>query len=150
MNISGRDYIFLYGGRTDRILALNDAYLLDIERLSWSKVNALILVGCSCLIVMLSDIFLVPYGLAGGTLSLLAVCQSVCPSVRHTLVFRTFLCRLLRYWLDTWYMNLSWHNTDKVWVLSCLTYFYRSYCPLLKFSFPDFSLLTCILSAPAL
>ena len=27
-----------------------------------------------------------------------------------------------------------------MWVLSRLTYFYRSYCPLLKFSFPDFSL----------
>ena len=37
-------------------------------------------------------------------------------------------------------MNLSWHNTDQVWVLSRLTFFYRSYCPLLKFSFPDFSL----------
>ena len=90
---------------------------------------------------------LVPYRLAGGTLSLLAVCQSVCPSVtlqfsrlfsavfweidlkfsiwichdiiqikfdfRHAwptftgvialcynLVFRTFLCSLLRYWLE--------------------------------------------------
>ena len=39
-------------------------------------------------------------------------------------------------------MNLSWHNTDPVQVLSRLTYFYRSYCPLLKFSFPDFSLLS--------
>ena len=37
-------------------------------------------------------------------------------------------------------MNLSWHNADQVRVLSRLTYFYRSYCPLLKFSFPDFSL----------
>ena len=37
-------------------------------------------------------------------------------------------------------MNLSWHNTDQVWVSSRLTYFYRSYCPLLTFSFPDFSL----------
>ena len=93
---------------------------------------------------------LVPYRLAGGTLSLLAVCPSVSQSVRHTLVFRTFLCRLLRYWLEIWYMNLSWHHTDQVLVLLRLTYFYRSYCPLLKFSFPDFSLpsfeiLTCIL-----
>ena len=31
------------------------------------------------------------------------------------LVFRTFLCRLLRYWLEIWYMNLSWHNSDQVW-----------------------------------
>ena len=131
-----------------------------------------------------------------GTLSLLAVyqsvclsvCQSVCPQVRHTFVFRIFLCRLLRYWLESWYVNLSWHNTDRVefchswptftgvialcwnfvfrtffcrrlryWlaiqymnlskhstaqvpILSRLTYFYRSHCPLLKFSFPDFSL----------
>ena len=58
------------------------------------------------------------------------------------LVFRVFLCRLLRYWLEIWYMNLSWHNTDQVWVSLRLTYFYRSYCPLLKFSFPDFSLLS--------
>ena len=36
--------------------------------------------------------------------------------------------------------ELSWHNTDQVWVLPRLTYFYMSYCPLLKFSFPDFSL----------
>ena len=32
------------------------------------------------------------------------------------LVFQFFLCRLLRYWLEIWYMNLSWHNTDQVWV----------------------------------
>ena len=44
--------------------------------------------------------FLVPYRLAGGTISLLAVCPSVSLSVRHTLVFRTFLCCLLRYWLE--------------------------------------------------
>ena len=56
------------------------------------------------------------------------------------LVFRTFLCSLLRYWLQIWSINLSWHNTDQVWVPSCLTYCYRSYCPFLKFSFPDFSL----------
>ena len=37
-------------------------------------------------------------------------------------------------------MNLSWHNTDEVWDSSRLTYFYRSYCPLLRFSFLDFSL----------
>ena len=30
------------------------------------------------------------------------------------------------------------YNTDRVWVLSHLTYFCGSYCPLLKFSFPDF------------
>ena len=58
------------------------------------------------------------------------------------LVFRTFLCSLLRYWLEIWYMNLSWHNTDQVRVSSHLTYIYMSYCPLLKLSFPDFSLLS--------
>ena len=58
------------------------------------------------------------------------------------LVFQVFLFRLLRYWLEMWYMYLSWHNTDQVWVSLCLTYFYRSYCPLLKFSFLDFSLLS--------
>ena len=58
------------------------------------------------------------------------------------LVFRVFLWRLLWYWLEIWYMNLSWHNTDQVRVLLRMTYFYGSYCPLLKFSFPDFSLLS--------
>ena len=58
------------------------------------------------------------------------------------LVFRTFLYRLLRYSLKIWYMNLSWHNTDQVWVSLRLTYFYRSYCPLLKFSFLHFFLLS--------
>ena len=91
------------------------------------------------------SILSVPYRLAGGLLVCsLSVCPSVSlsvrPSVRHTSVFWTFLCRLLRYWLEIWYMNLSWHNTDQDRVLSRLTYFYRSYCPLLKFSFPDFYL----------
>ena len=44
-----------------------------------------------------------------------------------------FLSRPLRYWLEIWYMNWSWHHTDQVGVLSRLTYFYRGYCPLLKF-----------------
>ena len=69
----------------------------------------------------------------------LSVCLSV-HSVSVQSVFRTSLCRLLRYWLEIWYMNLSWHNTDQVRVWSLLTYFYRSYCPLLKLSFPNFSL----------
>ena len=54
------------------------------------------------------------------------------------LAFQTFLCSLLRYWLQIWYMKLSWLNTDQIRVSSLLTYFYRSYCPLLIFSFPDF------------
>ena len=91
---------------------------------------------------------LVPSGLPGRTINLLAICPSVrpsvclsvCPSVRHTSVFRTFLCCLLRYRLAIWYMNVSWHNIDRVWVSSRLTDCYRSYCPLLKFSFLDFSL----------
>ena len=117
----------------------------------------------------------------------LSLCLSVRPSVClpvHSVsvhsVFRTFLSCPLRNWLEIWYVNLSWHNTDQVhtwptftgvialcwnlvfqvflcrllrywleiwitdhvWVLSRLIYFYRSYCPLLKFSFPDFSLLS--------
>ena len=74
---------------------------------------------------------------------LLAVCHSVRLSVHSVsvhLVFRTFLSRPLRYWLEIWYVNLSWHNTDQVPISSRLTYLYRSYCPLLKFSFPGFSL----------
>ena len=81
----------------------------------------------------------------------LSVCPSVCPSVRQSVrpsvhwvsvhaVFRTFLSHPLRYWLEIWYMNLSCHNTDQVRVSLRLTYFYKSYCPLLKSSFPDFSL----------
>ena len=38
------------------------------------------------------------------------------------------------------YMDLSWHNTDQVRDSSRLTYFYRSYCPLLKFRFANISL----------
>ena len=85
----------------------------------------------------------------GGTIGFLAVSQSVClsstlsvclsvHSVSVHSVFRTFLSRPLRYWLEIQYMNLSWHNTDQVRVSSRLTNFYRSYCPLLKFSFPTF------------
>ena len=58
------------------------------------------------------------------------------------LLFQVFLCRLLRYWHEIWYMNLSWHNTDQVRVSLRSTNFYRSYFPLLKFSFPDFSLMS--------
>ena len=39
-------------------------------------------------------------------------------------------------------MNLPWHNIDQVRVSLRLTDFYRSYCPLLKFGFTDFSLLS--------
>ena len=76
----------------------------------------------------------------------LSVCLSIRLSVRplgvHPLGFPEFLSLPLRYWLEIWYMNLSCNNTDRVRVLSCLTYFYRSYCPLLKLSFPGFSLLS--------
>ena len=37
-------------------------------------------------------------------------------------------------------MNWLWLNTDHVWVLSRLAYFYKSYCLLLKISFLDVSL----------
>ena len=73
----------------------------------------------------------------------LSVRLSVCPSVHSVSVhsvFRNFLSRPLRYWLEIWYMDLSWHNTDQVWLCLRLTYFYMSYCPLLKFRFPDFCL----------
>ena len=41
-------------------------------------------------------------------------------------------------------MNLSWHNTGQGWLMSRLTYFYLSYCPLEKICFPDFSLLSFV------
>ena len=47
-------------------------------------------------------------------------------------VFRTFLSHPLRYWLEIWHTTLSWDDTDQVWLLSRLTYFYLSYCPLQK------------------
>ena len=50
----------------------------------------------------------------------------------------TFLSRLLLYRLEIWYMNLSWYDTDQVWLLVRLTYFCMSYCPLLKFIFRTF------------
>ena len=55
-------------------------------------------------------------------------------------VFRTFLFHLSTYWVEISYMNLSWRNTGQVRLWSHLTYFYMSYCPLLKFRFPVFSL----------
>ena len=75
------------------------------------------------------------YRLEGG---LLDYSTLVCPSVRHTSVFRTFLFSLLRYWLCVSYRNLSWRDTDQVWFFSRFTYCYKSYCPSLKFSFPCF------------
>ena len=38
-------------------------------------------------------------------------------------VFRIFLGRPLRYWLENWYMTLSLHDTDQVRLLWRLTYF---------------------------
>ena len=37
-------------------------------------------------------------------------------------------------------MTLSWHDTDQVWLLLHLTYFYMTYCPLLKVCFLGISL----------
>ena len=139
---------------------LHNSIVLCVIKITFGKIGVPIdsLFTCcsfcrkiSCLAILqkswkLAYAFLVPNQLVSslpacrGTLSSLAVCLSVRLSVRHTLVFQTFLCSLLRYWLEIWYMNLLWHNTDKVWVSSRLTYFYRSYCPLLKFCFQDFSL----------
>ena len=56
------------------------------------------------------------------------------------LVFRTFLSLPWRYWLEILYMNLSWHNTDQVRVLSHFTFFDLRYSHFLNCSFPDFSL----------
>ena len=42
--------------------------------------------------------------------------------------------------LKFWYLKIFWLNTDQVLLLSSLTFFYTSYCPLLKLSFPDFSM----------
>ncbi|KAK3108722.1 hypothetical protein FSP39_014162 [Pinctada imbricata] len=39
IKIDGKDYIFLYGGRTDRLLALGDAYVLDISTMTWTKIT---------------------------------------------------------------------------------------------------------------
>ena len=80
-------------------------------------------------------------GGGGGTINFLAVCQSVRPSVRpyvrqpvcpsvHSVsvhsVFRNCLSRPLRYWLEIWYMNLSWQDTSQARLSSRLTYFYFS------------------------
>ena len=32
------------------------------------------------------------------------------------LVVSCFLCSLLRFWLEIWYLNLYRHNTDQVWL----------------------------------
>ena len=55
-------------------------------------------------------------------------------------VSRIFLCRLFRYWIEIWYLNIFWLNTDQFLLLPSLTFLYMSYCPLLKFSFPAFSM----------
>ena len=61
-----------------------------------------------------------------------------CIALCKKLVFLTFFFRLLWYWLEIWYMNLSWHKTDQDWLLSRLTHFYMSYCPLLNIVFRTF------------
>ena len=113
--------------------------------------------GFQILTLIINDnkplLLLVPYRWSrGGTLGFLAVCHSVCLFVRlsvcpsvcqstrcpSTRFFRRFLSRPSRYWLEIWYVNLSWHNTNQVRVSSRLTYIYRSYCPLLKFTFSGF------------
>ena len=99
------------------------------------KVDWLFILSDVCLVVT----FLVPYQLTRGTLSLLSVCLSFCPSVCLSFCLSvTFqFSRLFSavFWdIDLKFgMKLLWHNTDHVWVLSRLTYFYRSHCPLLRF-----------------
>ena len=46
----------------------------------------------------------------------IAICQN--------LVFQSFLCRRIRYWLGSLYVNWFRYITDHVWVSSRLTYFY--------------------------
>ena len=55
------------------------------------------------------------------------------------IVFWTFLYRILKYWLEIWYMNLLKHNTDQVWVSSRLTFCHGSYCNSQNFVFLTFS-----------
>ena len=80
-----------------------------------------------------------------GTIGLHSVRQSVRQSVRPsvclsvTLVFRTFLCYTFTYLDENWYRASIWRITDQVRLLSRLTYFCMSYCPLFKICFPDFS-----------
>ena len=45
--------------------------------------------------------------------------------------------------LTFWYMNLSWHDTDQVWLLLRLTRLHSRYFLLFKFSFPHFTLSSC-------
>ena len=71
-----------------------------------------------------------------GNISFPSVCQSACYSVIPSTQFSGFfLCCPSRYWLEIWYVNLSWSNADQDWLMSCLTYFYMSYCHLFKISF---------------
>ena len=102
-----------------------------------------------------------PTGETGGTIGFLAVCQSVCPSIPppfclsiHLSVrslnvpplgFPDFSQLSFEILTWIWYMNLSCHNTDQVWLLLLLTYFYLIHCPLQKFRFPDFSLPTFVI-----
>ena len=84
---------------------------------------------------------LVPYRLARGTLiSLLVVClsirQSVCSSV--TLQFSRLFSVLFTDF-DLKFGIWIFHNIIQIKFEFCAD-FYGSYCPLLKFSFPDFSL----------
>ena len=55
-------------------------------------------------------------------------------------VFQIFVSCLLWYRLEICCMNLSWHNTDQVWLLTPINEWHTSYFLLLRFSFPDFSL----------
>ena len=53
-------------------------------------------------------------------------------------VFRTFLCRVLIYWFEMYYMIFSWHNTYPVRLLSGLTKVCVSHCHCSKLIFRTF------------
>ena len=54
-------------------------------------------------------------------------------------VFRTFLGYAFTYLNGSWLEASTWRVTDQVQLLSRLTHFFMSYCPLFKICFPDFS-----------
>ena len=54
-------------------------------------------------------------------------------------VFLSFLAYTFTYMNESWWQASIWRVTDQVWLLSRLTYFFMSYCPLVNIAFPDFS-----------
>ena len=54
-------------------------------------------------------------------------------------VFRSFLAYAFTYMNESWWQASLWRVIDQVRLLSRLTYFFMSYCPLVNIAFPDFS-----------